>query len=214
MNYRNSYSGVFNLESGIALGVFVIIFLLLVVSLVRRRAGSGRRSSLRDEWTLVEGSYVLLLIGMATFLVVTNLTANNTEERPQGRPAVKVFVTGFQWCWRFHYEEQGITVQGTCHVGNDFPTMVLPTHRNVELFVTTSDVVHEFWLPHLDYKVQAIPGHVNTMNFSLAHTGRWLGHCAEFCGLFHAFMRFYVQAVPPSTFSRWAHVHHGSTIGR
>jgi len=70
-------------------------------------------------------------------------------------------------------------------------------------------VIHSFWVPALDFKVDAYPDHVNSFTFTL-RDGRWLGHCAQLCGLYHAEMLFRIQAVPPAAFDRWLHSRGGS----
>ena len=115
---------------------------------------------------------------------------------------MRVQVTAFQWCWRFHYVGQPVTVTAQCQGGPD-PTLVLPTGEPVELDVTSSDVIHAVWVPYLRYKIYAYPGHVNTFTVTLTHTGRWIGRCAQLCGLFHYEMDFYLQAETPAQFDRW-----------
>ena len=122
---------------------------------------------------------------------------------------MRVQVTGFQWCWRFHYVGQPVTMTAQCQGGPD-PTLVLPTGKPVELDVTSSDVIHAVWVPYLRYKIYAYPGHVNTFTVTLTHTGRWIGRCAQLCGLFHYEMDFYLQAVTPAQFDHWLRAHGGS----
>jgi cytochrome c oxidase subunit 2 len=46
---------------------------------------------------------------------------------------------------------------------------------------------------------------VNSFTITVDREGRWIGRCAQFCGLYHYLMDFWVQAVPPAQFSRWLH---------
>ena len=81
--------------------------------------------------------------------------------------------------------------------------------------MTSSDVIHAVWVPYLRYKIYAYPGHVNTFTVTLTHTGRWIGRCAQLCGLFHYEMDFYLQAETPAQFDRWLRAQGGSvTSGR
>lgn len=214
MPYRDTFHQVFSLEMAIALSVFGAVVLLMLWAMVRSRV-KRRFPKPRSEWNLLEGSFVVAYLGMATFLVVLSLTANRHEQRAAGRPALTVAVTGYQWCWRFNYLRQHATVNATCVDGVDgrnLPTLVVPVDTSIELTITSSDVVHEFWVPALDYKVEAFPGHLNVMRFTLTKTGRWIGRCAEFCGLLHTDMHFYLQAVSKSAYRSWlASMHSGSS---
>lgn len=214
MPYRNTFARVFTLQTDIAVAVFVVVMLLLTVGIVRgrRAAKAGRTPRHKPERHLLEGTYVVLLFGMAIFLIQNSISANNHERDQSGRAAVRVVVTGYQWCWRFAYPQERMSVEATCTDGHNLPTLVLPTHRSVEIEVTSSDVVHEFWVPYFDYKVEAFPDHVNTFRITLDHSGRWVGRCAEFCGLFHTYMDFWVRAVSPANYRHWVGLHHGSVV--
>jgi cytochrome c oxidase subunit 2 len=63
--------------------------------------------------------------------------------------------------------------------------------------------VHNFWVPELDRKVQAIPGHDNIIPVDATKVGTYQGFCAEFCGLDHAWMRFDVVVQSPADFTTW-----------
>lgn len=211
MPLRNTFSGVFTLESAIAIGVFVTVVGLMVVAMIRSRRRV--RASQRSEWSSLETSYVAVLVLMWVFLVWVSLSANAREHDPPARPAMAVKVTGFQWCWRFTYPSAHVSVSASCLGGSDghnLPTLVVPTGRPIKIEVTSADVIHEFSVPYLRYRVEAMPDHVNTFVFTLTRTGRWLGRCSEFCGLYHDDMDFYLQAVSPGTYERWLD-HHRTT---
>lgn len=217
MPFRSTFSRVFTLELAIAAAVFVVVAAVLAFALLQshRRRRRGREPSHRSEWTALESLYVVGLLLVAGFLVWVSLSANGQETDPSARPAMTVRVTAFQWCWRFSYPGTDVSVSDTCiggASGRNLPTLVLPTDRTVRIEVTSADVVHEFSVPYLRYRVEAFPDHVNSFDVTLTTTGRWLGRCSEFCGLYHDNMDFYLQAVTPAAYRRWLH-HHGATEG-
>jgi cytochrome c oxidase subunit 2 len=69
--------------------------------------------------------------------------------------------------------------------------------------LSSRDVVHSFWVPRLAGKMDAIPGHNNTLRIQANQPGLYRGHCAEFCGTGHTHMKFVVEAVPPEEFDNW-----------
>jgi cytochrome c oxidase subunit 2 len=83
------------------------------------------------------------------------------------------------------------------------PVLVVPAGESVRVELTSADVLHAFWVPYLDFKMDAFPGHVNTFTVTFPHAGRWIGRCAQLCGLYHTSMDFWVQAVAPSAFRGW-----------
>lgn len=207
---QNTFRQVLELEIVIAVGVFVVILSALVVALIRRRASSGRPTGKRERpW--LEGSFVVLLVGVAAVLAWVSISAND-REHDAATPSMRVEVTAFQWCWRFSYPGSAVSIVGTCGPHGSIPTLVLPTGRPVEIEVTSSDVIHEFWVPDLRYKVEALPDHVNSFTVTLSSSGRWIGRCSEFCGVYHAYMDFYLQAVSPSAYQQWLQHHASATV--
>jgi cytochrome c oxidase subunit 2 len=202
--FQSEFSQLFSQDTTIAAVVFGLVVLVMLAALLlsRRRRRRGRDPSRRAEASSLEIGYVTALAGIVAFLIVSSLTANGRELPDPPKPAVRVQVTAFQWCWRFHYQGHPVTVTGQCQ-GGSVPTLVLPAGEPVELDVTSIDVVHAFWLPYLRFKTYAYPGHTNSFTTTLLHTGRWLGRCAQLCGLYHYQMDFYVQVVSPAAFRQF-----------
>jgi cytochrome c oxidase subunit II len=65
-------------------------------------------------------------------------------------------------------------------------------------------VIHSFWVPAMRFKHDVFPESVAHWHLQLDHPQLAIsGECAEYCGLLHADMRFFVNAVPPDEFRRW-----------
>ncbi len=214
MTFHDVFARVFTVEGAIAGGVFVLVALALIVALIRRRAGRGVAPSGKAQRNGLEWVYVGLLAGVAGFLVWFTVSANAQDTASahpvatHGPAPAKVSVTAFQWCWRFHYLDAPVTVTGACTT-DQYPTMVVPTGRPVQIELTSQDVVHSFWIPALDVKVDAYPDHTNTFDLNFTKQGVWLGRCAEYCGTYHTTMDFWVKAVSPQQYRQWLAQHGG-----
>jgi cytochrome c oxidase subunit 2 len=79
----------------------------------------------------------------------------------------------------------------------------IPVRTPVRLEVTSGDVIHRFWVPRLNRKIDAIPGQTNVIELYANTPGRYRGECTEFCGLQHAHMGVFVFADQPAAFRRW-----------
>src|SRR5205085_28976 len=79
----------------------------------------------------------------------------------------------------------------------------IPARTPVELEVRSADVIHSFWVPELNRKIDAIPGQTNRILLYADKPGTCRGDCAEFCGLQHAHMGILVYADPPGRFRSW-----------
>jgi cytochrome c oxidase subunit II len=212
MPFRPTFAQIFGQFTTIAEVVFGLVVATMIVAFAtswyRRRRGKG--SLQKMEANRIELTYLAALTGMAIFLMISSVTANG-KDFPSGdppRPALRVQVTAFQWCWKFHYVGQPVTVTGSCH--GSYPTLVLPTGKPVEFDVTSADVIHAFWVPYLRQKIYASPGHVNRFTVTLTRSGRHIGRCAQLCGTYHYEMDFWVQATSPARFAQWLRAHGSS----
>ncbi|MEZ4616530.1 MAG: c-type cytochrome [Caldilineaceae bacterium] len=79
----------------------------------------------------------------------------------------------------------------------------IPTGQPLLVQLASADVIHDFWVPKLGRKMDAIPGHPNQLWLQADQPGTYLGACAEFCGAQHAWMRLRVIAQSPTDFAAW-----------
>jgi cytochrome c oxidase subunit 2 len=100
-------------------------------------------------------------------------------------------VNGQQYLWRYDYPGSEAYT---------YHRLVVPTNTTVVLKITSSDVIHSWWIPKLGGKADATPGHTNETWFKIPKAGTYKGQCAELCGAGHADMRAEVQAVAPSEY--------------
>jgi len=119
---------------------------------------------------------------------------------PRARPAdLVVDVVGKQWWWEIRYRD---TVPGrTFTTANE---LHLPVGKRVELRLTSTDVIHSFWVPDLQGKTDLIPGRENVAWIEASRPGEYGGQCAEYCGVQHATMGLLVVAQSQEDYERWA----------
>lgn len=218
MPYRQIFDQVSTVQWAIAGTVGFILLCLLAFTLVHFRAGRGHEASRKTKHTRLEASYALVLLLFFAGYYLWTISKNAAERSGLGPPAVTVNVKGFRWCWRFTYLHEGVVSTGSC---NDAvsrvnapprptrPLLVVPTGEVVRFNLTSSDVVHGFWLPYLDFKMYVYPDHVNTFETRFTKPGVHVGRCAVFCGLDHYEMDFVLRIVPPGSFDRWLAANRG-----
>jgi cytochrome c oxidase subunit 2 len=139
----------------------------------------------------------LLIVGV---LFGVNAVTQERVTKLVKRPDVRIEVTGFQWQWRFHYVNEDVTIVGDLEHP---PTLVLPVDRTVRLQLEAADVIHSFYVPAFLEKRDLIPGVDNAIDIRPNRVGRFVGHCAEFCGLAHDRMGFDVETMSPGDFDSW-----------
>ncbi len=112
-----------------------------------------------------------------------------------------VNVVGRQWSWSFNYVDENVYEAGT--PGKE-PELVLPVNKLVRFEITAADVIHSFWVPNFLFKIDAVPGRVNSFEATPNKLGTYSGKCAELCGRDHARMFFTVRVVSEAEYA--AHI--------
>ncbi|MDH5403017.1 MAG: cytochrome c oxidase subunit II [Candidatus Heimdallarchaeota archaeon] len=57
------------------------------------------------------------------------------------------------------------------------------------IFFASSYLMHSFFVPELNFKMDVVPGVNNTLSFVILEPGDYQVYCAEFCGARHSMMR-------------------------
>jgi cytochrome c oxidase subunit 2 len=83
------------------------------------------------------------------------------------------------------------------------PVLTVPTDIKIRFNILSIDVLHAFYTPQFLFKIDAVPGRLNTMWVNVTEAGIYESQCAEFCGLNHARMLFTVVALEPDDFDLW-----------
>jgi cytochrome c oxidase subunit 2 len=181
--------------------IFLIFCGTLIWALARRRAPELRPTPEQDR----QRTRMILLFGAvlpALILVPLLFWTLDTQAAidPRARPAdLVVDVVGKQWWWEIRY---GDTVPGrTFTTANE---LHLPVGKRVELRLTSTDVIHSFWIPELHGKTDLIPGRENVAWIEASRPGEYGGQCAEYCGTQHATMGLLVVAQPLAEYEQWA----------
>jgi len=73
--------------------------------------------------------------------------------------------------------------------------VVIPVDTHVRFIVTGQDVIHDFAVPSLGLKIDAVPGRLNQTSVLIQREGVYYGQCSEICGVYHGFMPIAVEAV-------------------
>jgi cytochrome c oxidase subunit II len=184
----------------VAFGGLALVTGLLVWARLRR----GRRATDPDDphpgerpaWFVVVGMGVVfpMAVVVALFIVSNGAIVNVTQAPAASSTAMTVEAVGHQWYWEFRYP-------GTKAVTAD--EMHIPVDTRVNLVARTVDVIHSFWVPALNRKIDTIPGQQNRILLYAKNRGTYRGQCAEYCGLQHAHMAMLVFAEPKAQFESW-----------
>lgn len=179
----------------VMLAIFVLVAALVTVAVIRYRDREGAADARQEFgntrleiiWTVIPALLLIVIFGF------TVRTIHASDPSAAGH-APDLRVIGHQWWWEADYLGSGVVAANEIHI---------PTGRPILIDVESSDVIHDFWVPELGRKIDAIPGHPNHIWISADKPGEYLGTCAEFCGNQHAWMRIVVIAQTPADFEAW-----------
>lgn len=169
-----------------------LVVALLVLSWFRRRRRGGDRAG---HWLVGVGGIALPILVVAALFVFSDVfLIRDTQAPAASSTTMKLTVVAHQWFWEAHYPGSKAVVADEIHI---------PAATSIDLQVRTVDVIHSFWVPGLNRKIDVIPGRTNRILLRADRPGRFRGQCAEFCGLQHANMAFLVVAERPAAFRAW-----------
>jgi len=179
----------------VSVAVVAVVTLLVLVSLLKRRGRFDRvdRSHASPAFVLVSGAAIPAVVLVALFVYALS-TLDVTSEPAPGATRMTIEVVGKQWFWDVRYQQQGIRTANELHI---------PVGVPVRIQARTDDVIHSFWVPRLNRKIDMVPGYDNSIVLQADRRGVYRGQCAEYCGLQHANMAFYVVAESRARFDRW-----------
>lgn len=196
----------------------VIVFGIMFYSLLYHRKSRGyQAASFHDNnrleivWSVIP---FLILIGLAFPATKVLIKMDNSNHSD-----LTIKVVGSQWKWQYQYFDQGIRyfsnsstpyaqtqnkqAKGEWYLLEVDKPLVVPVGKKIRFLVTSSDVVHSWWVPELGVKRDAIPGFMHEAWAIITKPGIYRGQCAELCGINHGFMPIVVQAVTQEAFNEW-----------
>ncbi|KHL09097.1 UNVERIFIED_CONTAM: cytochrome B561 [Mumia flava] len=178
--------------------VFVLVFGLMAWAMVRyRKRDEDAPSQIRYHLPLEVLYTVAPIIVVAIFFAETVSAQNEMLEKVDD-PDHTVTVVGSKWQFTFNYLDEeatgGVPVFDTGDTDN--PTELwLPVDESVRFNLVSPDVIHSFWVPEFYFKMDVVPGKVNSFDLTPNREGTFTGRCAELCGLYHSRMIFTVRIV-------------------
>lgn len=183
---------------GAAFVVFAGAVAMLVVGYIKRRTRGlpllGEREGVAEGMVLLFGIGVPAVCLVVLFGFSDVYLVRQTSPPAPRSTAMTIDVIGHQWWWEVRYPGTTAVTANEVHI---------PARTRVNVVTTTQDVIHSFWVPALNRKIDTIPGRRNRILLYASSPGVYRGQCSQFCGLEHADMGFDVVAQRPAAFRAW-----------
>ena len=208
----------------VAYAVFFILFVVTIVIWWKFRDDHDNEefpkqihgnTRLEIAWTVVP-TIILVVIAVFTLITLSDLNcrdANAISVDVDGESRTwepEVVVVGQQWWWEYRYYfngTEGLDISDARHLPPaDIVTanqLVIPVGQEIELKMSSRDVIHSHWIPALNGKRDVVPGRTTYWKLEAEEPGVYFGQCTEFCGLSHSRMRMQAVALSPADFQAW-----------
>ncbi len=195
------------------IAVFVLALLLYVMIRFNARrhpvpSRTTHNTLLELVWTMVP-VLILVIIAVPSFKLLYFMS-----DTPHAHMTVKI--TGHQWYWSYEYPDQGDfnfdsnilsdaqdREKGEPRLLGVNNVMVVPVGKVVRVLVTSTDVIHSWFVPSVGVQEYAVPGRVNEAWFKIERPGVYYGQCNQICGINHPFMPIEIHAVSAEDFAKW-----------
>jgi cytochrome c oxidase subunit 2 len=173
---------------------------IIIIAVIRFRAArrpdeppqvAGNRT-LETAWTLFP------FVAVTYFFVVAVGVMRDINLPVEHGAKPDIEIIAHQWWWEMRYPKNGIVTANELHI---------PVGKKLLVRVISADVIHDWWVPALGRKIDAVPGHPNYTWIETTTPGLYTGTCSEYCGTEHAWMRTRVVAEGDSEFDRWVRDH-------
>ena len=212
----------------IVMFIFLVVLGIMIYSIYNHRKSKGFKAAKFDGpsnksqliWTLVPFAILLyidfILMGIPAYHSVVAMEDTKTNAD------MVIKVTGSQWRWQYEYmdgDAQGLKFVSNLKTSEDEiynktdknpqylldvdNHLVLPVDKKVRVLLTSTDVIHNWWVPAFGAARDAIPGFLRETWVKIDKPGVYRGQCKELCGKGHGFMPVVVEAVPEADYKVW-----------
>lgn len=212
---QEAHNMVYNVLNPVMFAVAVFVMILLVVTIMRFRAGANPVPSKNSHNTVIEvvwtvvPALILVVIAFPSFRLLAN-----QYDPPKADITIKAI--GHQWYWEYEYPDQGgftfdsvmltdaeAAKRGTPKLLDVDNRLVVPVGATVKVLTTAADVIHSFAMPAFYLKMDAVPGRINETWFKTDRPGVYFGQCSELCGTRHGYMPIAIEVLPKAQFDAW-----------
>jgi cytochrome c oxidase subunit II len=197
-----------------AISLFVLGLLGWVAFRYRRAANPV--ASKNSHNTVIEIVWTLVPVLILVVISIPSIQLLAQQYKPAGKGAITVKATGNQWYWTYNYPDYG-DFEVTSNPLSDAdakaagePRMLavdnrilIPVNTPIKLITTSKDVIHSWAMPAFWTKMDAVPGRLNEVKFTVDREGVYYGQCSELCGARHGYMPIAVEVVSRARFDEW-----------
>jgi len=211
INFQNRHSPL--IEQFIFLHDHIISILIIIIILVTfilnnfltRKLFSKKQienHNLEILWTFLPGLILILIAFPSLRLLYLSEENENTP--------INIKTIGHQWYWSYEYRDlKNLEFDSFILNRKNFRLLdvdnhtVLPSKTPIQIYISSTDVLHAWTIPTLGVKADSTPGRLNIINIVSLKSGLYFGQCSEICGTNHRFIPIILNLQPLKIFKKW-----------
>jgi cytochrome c oxidase subunit II len=177
----------------ISCAVLALVFGLMLRYMFKYRAGSEiDRGALAEKTWRVETAWTAATLVAFFGLFIWGAKLYVVLFQPP-QDALKIYVIGKQFMWKVEHDGGQ----------REIDAVHLPIGLNIQLIMTSEDVIHDFSIPAFRIKHDVLPGRYETLWFRAEVPGTYHLFCTQLCGVDHANMIGEIVAMPKADYQKW-----------
>jgi cytochrome c oxidase subunit II len=200
-------------------GAFFVLlegYLIYLVIRYRRKSGTAAKYEPGEKWAQVQWiaafTVIVMVLDFAIDFKGARIWAAVKEEMPACDVTVKVAAKQFDWTFIYPDKDGKFDTAGAV---SSYRELHVPVGKKIHVILTSSDVIHDFFLPEVRLKQDVMPGREINAWFDTNQTGTFNIVCNQLCGFGHTRMNGVLQVEDEKTFQDWlaqkAKEQHGGT---
>ena len=183
----------------LVIGTLLVAGLVIAATRFRRRgeddAAPRRLTAGRGVIGRVGAGLGVVAIGIFVFGVAMTGDAREAEADDSAE-SLDIKAVGQQWLWRFEYpRDPDVSASEGIATVFSYNELVVPVDTTVNLSITSTDVLHRWFIPALGGQMEAVPGEIAETSFRADEEGVYEGQSTLFSGTSYPAMRAWVRVV-------------------
>ncbi len=198
------WNNFFNLAAAIALVATFIVVAVMVVFIIVNREKKGQKKFFPEMGVSKSRARDAVIFAVISIIILLSVNVAGVRLTPNARfePPVSesylIYVTAYQWSFSFDYPGN-VSSRGFLNI---------PENTVVMFNVTSTDVMHNFYLMQYRVSIDAIPGRHNVIWVTTPSLGTnsqldYKIVCKELCGTGHTSMEIPMTVMSQSAFNQW-----------
>ena len=156
-----------------------------------------RLTSSIDHNSILESSFVIIPLILVSITFVWGIKSYlNMVTVPND--AIEIKITGQSWYWTWDYPDGGPS-----NVFSTAEPLHVPVNTPIKIVLSSTDVLHSFYIPVMRAKMDVLPNRYNVMWFNAEKVGEYPIFCTEYCGTQHSQMSAMVKILPIKVYEKW-----------